>query len=49
MKLKIFIVVNDEFIIIISLNIIDLSFLNINFDFSFIFIFTILEFFQNQN
>ena len=44
-KYKVFIIINNEFIIIISLNVIDLSFLNINFDFFFIFIFIIFEFF----
>ena len=45
MKLKILTIINNEFIIVLSLNIIDLSSLNINFDFSFIFTFTISEFF----
>ena len=36
-KFKAFIVVNNEFIIIISLNVIDLSSLNINFNFLFYF------------
>ena len=36
------IIINREFIIINSLNIIDLSFLNINFDFSFIFTFIMI-------
>ena len=46
LKFKIFIIANNKSIIIISLNVIDLNFLNLNFDFSFIFTFTIFEFFQ---
>ena len=46
MKLKTFIIIDNEFIIIISLNVVDLGFLSINFDFFFIFILTIFEFFQ---
>ena len=49
MKLKTLIAANIKSIIIILLNVINLSLLNMNFDFFFIFTFTISEFFQNQN
>ena len=42
MKFKIFIVINNEFIVINSLNVIDLSSLNMNFDFFFLFHFHVI-------